>query len=236
MNDLSVCIEMLFRKDSENFADRIALAQQAGFATFEFWHWSEKDLTAIETAMQNTGLTVTGLLAEPKTSLANRSEHEKFFEGLRNSINVAHRLQAPFLYIQGGDPVAELDRETQIEIIVECLQKAADILRGTDVTLLLEPVSDSPGCFLDHAGEGLDIIALVDRPEVRLLLDVYHAAVLGEDVKIAVGDRIDLIAHVHLADHPGRRAPGTGTLDLEGIKTWLREQGYTGLFGLEYRD
>ncbi|MGR3661910.1 MAG: TIM barrel protein [Paracoccaceae bacterium] len=236
MENLSVCIEMLFRKGSENFADRIALAKKAGFTTFEFWHWSNKDLVAIETAMQNSGLTVTGLLAEPKTSLANRGEHEEFIKGLRQSIKVAQRLKAPFLYIQSGDPVAGLDRETQIEVIVECLQNAAKILHGTGVTLLLEPVSDSPGCFLDHAGEGLDIIAQVDRPEVRLLLDVYHAAVLGEDVETAVGSRTDLIAHVHLADHPGRGAPGTGTLDLEGIKNWLREQGYTGLFGLEHKD
>jgi hydroxypyruvate isomerase len=69
-----------------------------------------------------------------------------------------------------------------------------------------------------------------------LLFDIYHAAVIGEDVKTAIGDRMDLIAHVHLADHPGRGAPGTGSLDIDSIKEWFREQGYAGRFGFEYND
>lgn len=236
MNNASVCLEMLFKKEAENFVDRIALAHGAGYETFEFWHWSNKDLDAIEQAMRATGMTVTGLLGEPRVALADRAQHATFFEGLRRSIAVAERLKAPFLYIQSGDPAPDMDREAQRVVIVDCLQQAADILRGTGVTLLLEPVSDSPGCFLDHGGEGLDIIGRVDRPEVRLLFDVYHAAVLGEDVKAAIGDRMDLIAHVHLADHPGRGAPGTGVLDLDSIKSWFRAQGYSGRFGLEYKD
>lgn len=236
MNSPSVCLEMLFKKEAGEFVDRIKLAHNAGYETFEFWHWSNKDLDAVEQAMSETGMTVTGFLGEPRVSLADREQHGTFFEGLRRSIATARRLNAPFLYIQSGDPAPDTDREAQRVVIVDCLQQAADILRGTSVTLLLEPVSDSPGCFLDHGGEGLDIIARVNRPEVRLLFDVYHAAVIGEDVKTAIGERMDLIAHVHLADHPGRGAPGTGTLDIDGIKSWFREQGYTGRFGLEYND
>lgn len=236
MNDDSACLEMLFRKDTDDFQARIPMAQAAGYRRFEFWGWKNRDIPAIEAAAAANGMTVTGFLAEPKCHIIDPSEWDKFLSGLEESIKVAQRLKAPFLYIQGGDPVAGQSRAEQIASMVICLQKAADILRGSGVTLLVEPVSDSEGCFLDHGAEGLDIIALVDRPEVRLLYDVYHSYVMGEDFKTAIGDRMSLIGHVHLADFPGRGAPGTGTLDLPAIKRWFRDQGYTGYFGLEYKD
>ena len=114
------------------------------------------------------------------------------------------------------------------------LTAAADILQGSGVTLLLEPVSDSQGGFLTHAAEGLPIVAQVNRPEVRLLYDLFHAAVAGEDTRITIGPHMALIGHVHVADHPRRGAPGTGVLNLDSDLAWIRAQGYQGLFGLEY--
>ena len=77
-------------------------------------------------------------------------------------------------------------------------------------------------------------MAAVDRPEIRLLYDLFHSAMAGEDTMTTVGPDITLIGHVHVADHPGRGAPGTGVLNLDGDLAWLRAQGYKGLFGLEY--
>ena len=122
----------------------------------------------------------------------------------------------------------------QAQALVTVLTAAADILRGSGVTLLLEPVSDAREGFLTHAAKGLPIVAAVNRPEVRLLYDLFHAAVAGEDLAATVGDRTPLIGHVHVADHPGRGAPGTGRLTLEADLAWLRAQGYTGLFGMEH--
>ena len=46
---------------------------------------------------------------------------------------------------------------------------------------------------------------------------------------------VDLVAHVHLADTPGRHEPGTGTIDWRRCLGELRRWNYVGALGLEYR-
>lgn len=235
MDGYSACIEMLFADQPGDFARRIGLAQQAGFKAVEFWLWSNKDLAALEAVLRQTGVKVLGFVAEPMISLVDPASHDRFLAALPDSIAVAQRLGAPFLYIQAGRAVSGVARQVQAQALTDCLKRAADVLQGSDVTLLLEPVSDAAGGYLERAADGLPIIAAVDRPEVRLLYDLYHAAMAGEPVAATIGPDIHLIGHVHVADHPGRGAPGTGSLDLAGDMAWLRAQGYTGWFGMEHR-
>lgn len=229
----SACIEMLFVAQSPDFAQRIHLAHQAGYAAVEFWGWSGKDLDAVTQALSDTGMGVVGFVAEGVTALTDPATHDAFMAALPASIATAQRLGAPFLYIQAGRDT-NAPRPTQIAALTLALHRAADILQGSGVTLLLEPVSDAKGGFLTHAAEGLPIIAAVNRPEIRLLYDLFHAAVAGEDTQATIGPNMNLIGHVHVADHPGRGAPGTGILNLDRDIAWMKGQGYKGLFGLEY--
>ena len=66
--------------------------------------------------------------------------------------------------------------------------------------------------FVDTIGRGLDIVAAVDSPGLRLLADVYHSAQTNEDLATAIGDRMRYVGHVQVADTPGRHEPGTGTI------------------------
>ena len=238
MTEKSACLDMLFTDQTPDVAARVALARAAGFQAVVFWLWSNKDLDALQAAVLASGLRVTGFVAEPMISLVDAANHARFLAALPASIAVAQRLGARFLFIQAGNPVPGLDRLTQTAALVACLQAAAQVLAGSGVTLLLEPVNsrhDHPGCFLDRAAEGIDIIAQVDRPELRLLFDLYHSAVMGETAQAAIGSNIGLVGHVHLADHPGRGAPGTGALDIDGAVDWLKARGYRGDFGYEHR-
>jgi hydroxypyruvate isomerase len=57
---------------------------------------------------------------------------------------------------------------------------------------------------------------------------------MDEEISDVLAGRLDRVAHVHLADAPGRHEPGTGTMDWERRLQWLIDQGYRGLVGLEY--
>lgn len=236
MNVQSACIEMLFKSKTDVFAERIMHAKNAGYTALEFWHWSNKDLGAIKTAKDAAGMEVTGFLIEPKPKPTDVSKHAEFIDGLQKSLTVAQDLGARFLYMQGGDPTPNLSRAEQTQAIVDAMNKAADVLEGSGVTLVLEPVSDSPGGFLELAVNGFDIIERTNRPEIKLLLDLYHAAVLGEDVNSIFLGKSELIGHVHLADFPGRGPAGSGTLDLDALIKALRDDGYIGQFGYEYNE
>ena len=232
--DCSACIEMLFTDQTPDPAQRIHLAAAAGFLAVEFWLWSNKDLDAMAAALHETGLTVAGFVAEPMVSLNDPANHARFLAALPASVATARRLGAPFLYIQGGSTLPGVSRADQTQALVTLLTDAAYVLHGTGVTLLLEPVSDARDGFVTHAAHGLTIVAAVNRPEIRLLYDLYHAAVAGEPLAATVGPHIALIGHFHVADHPGRGAPGTGTLTLGPDLSWIRAQGYAGLYGMEH--
>jgi hydroxypyruvate isomerase len=234
----SACLELLFAKEAPNFADRIRLAKRAGLDGVEFWRWSNKDLVAIGDALDETGLPVAGFIAEPMVPLTDPARHTEFLEGLKTSIATARRLGAPMLIAQAGPDLPGRPRSEQRGALVACLSKAADILKGSDVVLAVEPLNtrvDHVGYFLPSTAEALDIIDEVDRREVRILYDIYHSAVMDEKIEEALDGRIDRIVHVHIADHPGRHEPGSGTMDWRSRLEWLAGTTYPGMLGLEYK-
>ncbi|WP_288191320.1 TIM barrel protein [uncultured Phyllobacterium sp.] len=234
----SACIEWLFAPESPDFANRIRLARDAGLDAVEFWKWTEKDIPAVERALAETKLALSSLVAEPMIPLTDPASHDAFLVGLRASAEMANRLGAKVLIAQAGDDLPGRTRAEQHQALVDCLTQAADVLAGTGVVLGLEPLNtliDHKGYFLHSTVEGLDIIDEVNRPEIRIVYDIYHSLVMGEATAEVLKDRIDRVAHVHIADHPGRNEPGSGTLELSKSLHWLFDNGYNGFVGLEYR-
>ena len=68
-----------------------------------------------------------------------------------------------------------------------------------------------------------------------MIYDIYHSAVMGEEIADVLAGRLDRVAHVHLADAPGRHEPGSGSMDWQRRLKWLSDQGYAGAVGLEYK-
>ncbi len=234
----SACIEWLFAAEHPDFADRIRAAAAAGLDAVEFWHFSRRDLGAVKAALRETGLELAGILCEPIAPITDPSAHEAFLEGVRRSAAAAQDLGAGVIIAQAGPLLAEVSRSEQHAALVDVLGRAADLVAGSGVVLALEPLNDRvdhPGYYLTSTMEGLDIVDAVGRPEVRLLYDIYHSAVMGEQIEDVLAGRVDRLAHVHLADTPGRGAPGTGSLDYAARLDWLFAAGYDGLVGLEYK-
>lgn len=238
MTKFSACIEMLFVPETNDPAERIRLAQQAGLEAVEFWLWSNKDLDAIERALDETGIALAGIVAEPFAQLTRETDHDRFLRGLEQSRDVAMRLGAPVLICQSGPLLPGIERSSQHDALTTAMARSADILAGSGVRLGLEPLNDRvdhPGYYLTGTEEAFAIVDAVDRPEIGLTYDLYHSMVMGEDPQTVAGAHLDRIVHVHLADHPGRNQPGTGGLDLKAQLSWLERSGYDGWVGLEYR-
>ncbi len=130
-----------------------------------------------------------------------------------------------------GDELPGVDRRTQHDAVVAALRRAAPIANGEGVMLLLENLNtrvDHPGHYLDRTPEALDIIDEVDDPSVRLLFDLYHAVVMDESPAEVLAGRLDRVAHVQIADVPGRHEPGSGRIDWAAELGWLLGHGYRG--------
>lgn len=235
---LSACIEWLFADEAEDIGGRIRLAKAAGLDAVEFWLWSNKDLDAIEAALAETGVALSGFVAEPMIALTDPANHAAFLEGLKRSVEIANRLGAKVLIAQAGNDLPGKSRHEQRAALTACLAAAADVLDGSGVRLGVEPLNtliDHEGYFLPSTSEALDIVDDVGRPEIGVVYDLYHSLVMGEVPQAVVAGRVDRIIHVHVADHPGRQDPGTGGLDLRTPLAWLFANGYAGRVGLEYR-
>lgn len=232
----SVCIEVLFTEAGPP-AERIRAAASAGFDAVEMWEWSSKDLGAIGSALEDTGLALTGMLCEPVARLVDPATHQHWLEGVSRSLETAVRLGAEALVVQSGESRIAVPREEQRRALTLALSRGAERVAGSGVRLLLEPLNtriDHPGTFLDRTAEALDIVDAVARPELRLLYDVYHSVTMGETPQRVLDGAVDRVGHLHLADVPGRHQPGSGGLPWDAVLSWIESQGYGGHVGLEY--
>lgn len=232
---LSSCIEWQFTEAGELDA-RLRSAKAAGLDLAEFHLWRDKPVDALATALTDTGMRLTGVCVDPRRSIVDPAEREEMVTAVRETIAATAKLGKPDLIVASGFRVEGMSEEDHFANAVTALRAAADAAEEAGVTLLLEPLNSRlfAVMYLVSAKLGLDLVEAVGSPNLRLLYDVWHSAVMGEDMAEVLAGRIDLVAHVQVADMDDRNEPGTGTLDWAGIMQTLRDLGYSGAIGLEY--
>ncbi|MBE1577087.1 hydroxypyruvate isomerase family protein [Amycolatopsis roodepoortensis] len=161
----------------------------------------------------------------------------EFRAGVELGLEYAVALNSSFLHLPAGIRPSDVSRDRAFAQYVANIAWAADKARGTGVRLLLEAQNkqDAPGFVLDDQEHAAAVADAIDQPHVRLLLDVYHAAIDEKDVVTAVRKFLPRAAHLQIADSPGRAEPGTGRIPWADIFDTLRSEGYDGWIGCEYR-
>lgn len=238
MTVLSPCVEWLFADGERPFADRIRAAAAAGFGHVEFWTTTNKNVDELEHAIDESDVAVTAFVSEPVARIVDPSTHDEFVSGIERSCRLAHRLNARNLIVLSGDEMPGVSHAEQRAAIAAALRRAASIAERAGIGLLLEPLNtrvDHRGYFLDSTSDALEIVRTVGEPSVKLLYDMYHSIVMGEEPRAVLAGSGDLVGHVHIADAPGRHEPGSGAVDWPKQLAALHEAGYDGPLGLEFR-
>jgi 2-dehydrotetronate isomerase len=121
--------------------------------------------------------------------------------------------------------------------LIRNLTRAADDAARRGITLLIEPINprDRPDYFLTRAEHAADIIAKVDRSNVRMQFDFYHAQIVGGDLIRRFEKHLAVIGHVQIAAVPTRHEPDEGEVNYPEIFAALDRLGYRGFVGAEYR-
>jgi len=116
------------------------------------------------------------------------------------------------------------------------LERIGDLGAAAGVTFCVENLNtivDHPGVPLARAKDTLALVEAVGHPNVRMMLDLYHAQI-GEGNLIELIRRCgDAVGEIQVADVPGRCEPGTGEINYPAIAAALRGIGYTGTVGME---
>jgi hydroxypyruvate isomerase len=233
---LSACIEWQFGEAGDDLADRLRAAHAAGLSLCEFHLWRDKDIVSIAAAMDETGVSLTGFCVDPRRSIVDPAEHAEMLAAVTDTLSVARKLGSPPLIVASGFRVEGMSEEDHFANAVAVLKQAAGLAEAAGVVLVLEPLNTElfATMHLVSTKLGLDIVEAVNSPNLRLLYDVYHSRVMGEDVREVLAGRTHLVAHVQVAGWPGRKEPDTGDLDYAEVMQALDELGYTGPIGLEY--
>jgi len=232
----SVCIEMIFRELP--FLDRIDAVAKAGFSSFEFWRWRPKDIEAISERKEENALDIAAFCVDPMGQIVDQRTRDEFIKGVKDSIEVASRLECSTLIVTTGNEMEGVSREVQHESIVESLKEAAELVEEADVTLVLEPLNilvDHKGYYLSSSHEGFKVLEQVSSPNVKLLYDAYHQQITEGNIIDTISKNLGSIGHIHTADVPGRHEPGTGEIDYANVFSKIDELGYQGFVGLEFR-
>jgi len=118
---------------------------------------------------------------------------------------------------------------------VENLRYACDAAASR--TILIEPLNhyDAPGYFLSTSAQAADIIAEVDRPNLKLMFDCYHLQIMEGDLTRRLSDHEEIIGHIQFASVPERAEPDLGEINYAHIFDFLDALGYDAPLGAEYK-
>lgn len=228
---------------------RPAAARAAGFDAVEFW-WpfstsvpADGEVDAFVRAIDDAGVRLIGLNfaagdmpAGDRGLMSWPGRSAELRDNIAVVADIGRRLGCRSFNALYGNRVDGATAGQQDDLAAENLALAASAVTGT---VLLEPVSGADRYPLKTAA---DAVAVIERvagdsgvTNIRLLADLYHLSVNGDDVDAAISAYADRIGHVQIADAPGRGEPGTGDLPLDHWLAAIERTGYHGWTGLEYR-
>ncbi|WP_333848257.1 TIM barrel protein, partial [Phaeobacter italicus] len=117
----------------------------------------------------------------------------------------------------------------------DTLHCICDMAEEEGVTFTLENLNlrEHPGCPFNSTVDVLSLVAAVDRPQLRINLDLYHTQIGEGDVIRHAKACQPWIGEVQVADNPGRCEPGTGEMNWPMIARALADMGYDRPVGME---
>ncbi|MBF6172036.1 hydroxypyruvate isomerase family protein [Nocardia blacklockiae] len=231
--------------------DRPAAARAAGADAVEFW-WpfatatpDDAEVEEFVRAVEQAGVRLVGLNlfagdmpGGDRGLVSWPGREQEFADSVAVAARIGDRLGCRAFNALYGNRIDGVDPAAQDDLAVRNLAFAARALAGIGGTVLLEPVSGIAAYPLKSAA---DVVGVLDRvraaqgaANLGLLADLYHLATNGDDLDKVVERYADRIAHVQIADAPGRHEPGTGALDLFGYVGKLAAAGYRGHVAAEY--
>jgi hydroxypyruvate isomerase len=160
----------------------------------------------------------------------------EFQDGVGTAIDYAKALGCTQLNCLAGIRPHGVPEEKLHDTLVANLRFAADQLKAAGIRLVVEAINiyDIPGFYLCGTQQTLDVIAATGSENAFLQYDIYHMQRMEGELGATLEKHLPRIAHIQLADNPGRHEPGTGEINYPFLFRLLDRIGYKGWIGLEY--
>ena len=235
-------LTMLFNE--VDFLARFEAAAKAAFRGVEYLFPYPFPKEALAEQLARHGLTQAlhnlpgGDWAKGERGIASIPGREsEFRDGVGLALSYAKALGCRQLNCLVGVPPKDAEPGKVRAALVENLRFAARELENAGVKLLVEPVNtyDIPGFYLSRTDQTLRLFDEVGERNLWLEYDIYHMQRSEGELTATIVKLLPRIAHIQVADNPGRNEPGTGEINYDFLFRRLDEIGYDGWIGCEYK-
>lgn len=222
--------------------ERIDAAAAAGFKAVELQFPYDVPATSVNAAIAKNNLTILGINTPPgeregEFGLAAVPGREKDWHVMfMRALDYASVIGGSAIHCLAGK-VAPEQRPAADRVFIDNLARAADLAAARSIMLLIEPINarDRPNYFLNHVEHAADLIAKLEKPNVRMQFDFYHVQIVGGDLIRRLEKFLPVIGHLQCAAVPSRHEPDEGEVNYSAVFEAVDRVGYRGWIGAEYR-
>jgi hydroxypyruvate isomerase len=231
-----------------SFLDRFAAAAKDGFTAVEYMFPYDFPANTLAALLKEHSLKQV-LFNAPAgnwsagerglTCLPGRMED--FRREFLRALEYARVLKCPRIHTMAGIAPAGVERARLHDTCVSNLAWAADQAAPEGIDVLIEPIAqrNMPGFFLNLQKEGHAIAAETGKPNVKVLMDLFHCQVAEGDLtdkmrKYLQNPDETRVGHFQFACVPGRHEPDFGELNYDYLFDLIDELGFKGWVGCEY--
>lgn len=215
---------------TNNEIKRILAAKELGFAGFDDNKFATKSIKEQEEIIQlkiPCGQIVwqTDFDKYIQDNDFNRIKRELSYE-LDDMIDYCRQLNCKNIILVPGNKTVMLSYEEQFNRTVKILQWVSEYIKDSAITINLEAINkfESNSKFLITQQDSLKLVKTINKPNIKILFDIYHVGMNNEDIMKELDICKKWIGYFHVADVPGRNEPGTGKLPYEDkIFPWIKK-------------
>jgi hydroxypyruvate isomerase len=174
---------------------------------------------------------------QPTLTTGDAAKRETFLREIRESVEVAKRVNAKWTTVVPGHIDLRMHLEYQTAHVIETLKQAAAIFEPHGLVMVLEALNtlrNHPGQFLNRIPQTYMICKAVGSPACKILFDAYHQQITEGNLIPNIDDAWDEIAYFQVGDNPGRKEPTTGEVNYRNVFKHLHSKGFTGIVGMEH--
>jgi hydroxypyruvate isomerase len=221
--------------------EAIHAAKKAGFDAVECHFPYDVPAAEVAQALRDTGLTMLGLNTWPGdkaagdfglAALPGRVDEAR--AAIAQAVDYAVATGTKAVHVMAGRTDGGAAAEDAFRAN---LAHACDLAAAQGITILIEPINtrDVQGYHLSRTDHAAQIIAALDRPNLKLMFDCYHMQIMQGDLASQLRDLMPVIGHIQIAAVPDRGEPDQGEIDYRWLMRHLAGLDYDGYVGAEYR-
>ncbi len=229
----------------DNLIDQLNYIADQGFTAFEDNNLKKRTIDTqnkMSKTMQKRGIEMGVFVAhtihwkEPNLASGDNSKREQFLKEIKESVEVAKRINAKWMTVVPGYKDLRLDLSYQTVNVVDSLKYACEILEPHGLIMVLEPLNflNHPGLFLTESPQAYEICKSVDSPSCKILFDIYHQQIQEGNLLPNIEKCWNEIAYFQIGDNPGRKEPSTGEINYKNIFKYIYNRGFDGILGMEH--